>query len=31
MLSTGEYAVLHVPADHPESGVVAVEVHSPTT
>ncbi|HEY4226109.1 MAG TPA: NUDIX domain-containing protein [Pseudolysinimonas sp.] len=30
MLSTGEYAVLHIPVDHPESGVVAVEVHSPT-
>ena len=30
MLSTGEYAVLHVPIDHPESGVVAVEIHSPT-
>ena len=30
MLGTGEYAVLHVPIDHPESGVVAVEVHSPT-
>lgn len=29
-LATGEYAVLHVPVDHPESGVVAVEVHSPT-
>jgi 8-oxo-(d)GTP phosphatase len=29
-LATGEYAVLHVPIDHPESGVVAVEVHSPT-
>jgi 8-oxo-(d)GTP phosphatase len=29
-LSTGEYAVLHVPVEHPESGVVAVEVHSPT-
>ena len=29
-LSTGEYAVLHVPIDHPESGLVAVEVHSPT-
>jgi 8-oxo-dGTP diphosphatase len=29
-LSTGEYAVLHVPVDHPESGIVAVEVHSPT-
>jgi 8-oxo-dGTP pyrophosphatase MutT (NUDIX family) len=30
MLSTGEYAVLHVPVDQPESGVVAVEIHSPT-
>ncbi len=30
MLSTGEYAVLHIPVDHPESGVVAVEVHGPT-
>jgi 8-oxo-dGTP pyrophosphatase MutT (NUDIX family) len=30
MLSTGEYAVLHIPVDHPESGIVAVEVHSPT-
>lgn len=29
-LSTGEYAVLHVPVDHPETGIVAVEVHSPT-
>ncbi|QNO37931.1 NUDIX hydrolase [Protaetiibacter sp. SSC-01] len=29
-LATGEYAVLHVPIDHPESGIVAVEVHSPT-
>ncbi len=29
-LSTGEYAVLHVPAEHPETGIVAVEVHSPT-
>ena len=29
-LSTGEYAVLHVPIDHPESGIVAVEVHGPT-
>ena len=29
-LSTGEYAVLHIPFDHPESGIVAVEVHSPT-
>ncbi|MEP6843120.1 MAG: NUDIX domain-containing protein [Pseudolysinimonas sp.] len=30
MLATGEYAVLHVPVDHPETGVVAVEVHGPT-
>ena len=30
MLSTGEYAVLHVPVDRPETGVVAVEVHGPT-
>jgi 8-oxo-dGTP pyrophosphatase MutT (NUDIX family)/phosphohistidine phosphatase SixA len=29
-LGTGEYAVLHIPIDHPESGIVAVEVHSPT-
>lgn len=29
-LGTGEYAVLHIPVDHPESGVVAVEVHRPT-
>ena len=29
-LSTGEYAVLHIPVDHPESGLVAVEVHGPT-
>jgi 8-oxo-(d)GTP phosphatase len=29
-LSTGEYAVLHIPAERPESGLVAVEVHSPT-
>ena len=29
-LGTGEYAVLHIPVDHPETGVVAVEVHSPT-
>jgi 8-oxo-dGTP pyrophosphatase MutT (NUDIX family)/phosphohistidine phosphatase SixA len=28
-LSTGQYAVLHVPVDHPESGVVAVEIHGP--
>ncbi len=30
MLGTGEYAVLHIPVDHPESGIVAVEIHSPT-
>lgn len=29
-LGTGEYAVLHIPVDHPESGIVAVEIHSPT-
>jgi 8-oxo-dGTP diphosphatase len=29
-LATGEYAVLHIPVDHPESGVVAVEIHGPT-
>jgi len=29
-LSTAEYVVLHVPRDHPGSGVVAVEVHGPT-
>jgi 8-oxo-dGTP diphosphatase len=29
-LSTGEYAVLHIPIEHPETGIVAVEVHSPT-
>jgi 8-oxo-dGTP pyrophosphatase MutT (NUDIX family)/phosphohistidine phosphatase SixA len=29
-LGTGEYAVLHIPVDHPETGIVAVEVHSPT-
>jgi 8-oxo-dGTP diphosphatase len=29
-LSTGEFAVLHIPVEHPESGIVAVEVHSPT-
>jgi 8-oxo-dGTP pyrophosphatase MutT (NUDIX family)/phosphohistidine phosphatase SixA len=26
-LSTGEYAVLHVPVDAPDSGLVAVEIH----
>jgi 8-oxo-dGTP diphosphatase len=29
-LATGEFAVLHIPAERPESGIVAVEVHSPT-
>jgi 8-oxo-dGTP diphosphatase len=29
-LSTGEFAVVHIPVDQPGSGVVAVEVHSPT-
>ena len=29
-LTTGEYAVLHVPVDHPEGGLVAVEIHGPT-
>lgn len=28
-LSTAEYAVLHVPVDRPETGIVAVEVHGP--
>jgi len=29
-LATGEYAVLHIPADDPGYGPVAVEVHGPT-
>ena len=29
-LATGEYAVMHVSIDRPESGLVAVEVHGPT-
>jgi 8-oxo-dGTP pyrophosphatase MutT (NUDIX family) len=29
LLSTGEYAILHVSRDRPTTGVVAVEVHSP--
>lgn len=29
-LSTGEFAVMHIPAERPETGIVAVEVHSPT-
>jgi 8-oxo-dGTP pyrophosphatase MutT (NUDIX family)/phosphohistidine phosphatase SixA len=28
-LSTGEYAVLHVPVDTPDTGLVAVEIHGP--
>ncbi|WP_166868224.1 MULTISPECIES: NUDIX domain-containing protein [unclassified Salinibacterium] len=28
-LSTGEYAVLHIPLDDPASGIVAIEVHGP--
>ncbi|CAN5406841.1 NUDIX hydrolase [soil metagenome] len=29
-LSNGEYAVVHIPLEKPETGIVAVEVHSPT-
>jgi len=29
-LATAEYAVLHVPVEHPDTGLVAVEVHGPT-
>ena len=29
MLSTGEFSVLHISAEHPEGGLVAVETHSP--
>jgi 8-oxo-dGTP diphosphatase len=29
-LSTGEYAVVHIPVDDPGAGPVAVEVHGPT-
>lgn len=29
-LSTAEYAVVHVSADRPDSGVVAVEIHGPS-
>jgi 8-oxo-dGTP pyrophosphatase MutT (NUDIX family) len=29
-LSTGEFSVLHVASDHPASGIVALETHSPT-
>ncbi|HEX4442009.1 MAG TPA: NUDIX domain-containing protein [Galbitalea sp.] len=28
-LSTGEFSVLHISAEHPKSGVVALETHSP--
>jgi 8-oxo-dGTP diphosphatase len=28
-LSTGEFSVLHVSSQHPKSGVVAMETHSP--
>jgi 8-oxo-dGTP diphosphatase len=30
LLSTGEYVVLHVPADRMDAGIVAVEVHGPS-
>lgn len=30
LLSTGEYAVMHVSVEHPERGIVAVETHRPT-
>ncbi|MBN9605194.1 MAG: NUDIX hydrolase [Actinomycetales bacterium] len=29
-LSVGEYAVLHVSAAHPDAGILAIEVHSPS-
>ncbi|MDQ1556695.1 MAG: 8-oxo-(d)GTP phosphatase [Actinomycetota bacterium] len=29
-LSTGEYTVLHISAEHPDAGIVAIETHSPT-
>ena len=29
-LSTGEFSVLHIASEHPASGVVALETHSPT-
>ena len=28
-LSTGEYSVLHISSEHPRSGIVAMETHSP--
>lgn len=31
MLSTGEFSVLHLSLDHPESRIVAVETHSPAS
>lgn len=30
-LATGEFSVLHVAVDHPNSGIVALETHSPTS
>jgi 8-oxo-dGTP diphosphatase len=29
-LATAEFAVMHIPAERPDSGIVAIEVHSPT-
>lgn len=31
MLSTGDFSVLHVSAEHPQTGIVAVETHSPSS
>ena len=31
MLSTGEYSVLHLSAEDPEVGIVAIETHGPLT
>ena len=28
-LSTGEFSVLHISAEHPKSGIVALETHTP--
>jgi hypothetical protein len=30
MLSTGEWSALHISIEHPHSGIVAIETHSPT-
>lgn len=30
LLSTGEYTVVHLSTEHPTSGIVAIETHSPT-